>query len=71
MSTKNNPGEATDISQQRLAYRIPEAAKAIGVSTDTIYRLIASGRLRTVKLGSIRLVSAKALRKLIENGSYV
>lgn len=49
-----------------LAYRITEAAEAVRVSPATIYRWIADGKLRTTKIGRVRLVSAKALHALVE-----
>lgn len=52
----------------RLAYRIDEAADALSVHRATIYRLIAGGKLKTIKLGRIRLVSARALHALVEKG---
>jgi excisionase family DNA binding protein len=51
-----------------LAYRIGEAAEMANISRATIYRLIASGKLKTVKIGRIRLVPAPALRSLLEKG---
>lgn len=36
---------------ERVALTVKEAAKAMGVSTDTIYDLCASGRLRHTKYG--------------------
>jgi excisionase family DNA binding protein len=57
----------TAIEREPLAYRIEEAAKRIGVSRATFYRFIAAGRLKTVKIGRIRLISARALDALIEN----
>jgi excisionase family DNA binding protein len=53
----------------RLAYRINEAAKLAGISSVTIYRLIAKGKLKTVKVGRCRLVPTSALRTLIERGA--
>jgi excisionase family DNA binding protein len=53
---------------EKLAYRVDDAAKSIGISRATLYRWIASGKLKTVKVGAVRLVSAKALHSLIERG---
>ena len=53
----------------RLAYRISEAAQAVRISSATIYRLIAAGKLKTVKIGGIRLISAKSLRALVDGRS--
>lgn len=32
-------------------YRIPEAAERLGCSVDTVYRLLAAGRLPSVDIG--------------------
>ncbi len=53
---------------QRLAYRIDEAAERVGVHRVTLYRWIAAGKLKTVKIGGVRLVSVRALRALVEKG---
>lgn len=52
----------------RLAYRIDEAAERAGVSRATLYRLIAAGKLKTVKIGGCRVISAEVLGRLIKNG---
>lgn len=40
---------------------IPEAAEALGIGRTLVYDLIASGRLRTVKVGRRRLVPASSI----------
>jgi excisionase family DNA binding protein len=55
--------------ERRLAYRIEEASEIIGVSRDTLYKLIGEGKLTAVKIGRCRLVSASSLRGLIERGA--
>jgi excisionase family DNA binding protein len=42
-----------------------DAARAIGISRSTLYRLIKQGRIRTVKLGRRTLVPTSALAELI------
>jgi excisionase family DNA binding protein len=44
-----------------LLYRVDEAAEALRLSRSSIYELIRSGQLRTVKHGSRRLVPVEAL----------
>ena len=39
-----------------VVYRVDEAAEALRISRDTVYELIRSGRLRTIKVGTRRLV---------------
>lgn len=50
-----------------LAYRVEEAAEALRLSRSVIYELIRSGRLRTVKQGSRRLVPVVALQDYLES----
>jgi excisionase family DNA binding protein len=53
----------------RLAYRIDEAAKIIGVSRTTLYKLIAEGKLKTIRIGSDRRVPAMELERLSKKGA--
>lgn len=55
------------MTEERLAYRIEDVVKIIRLSRVSIYKLIADGKLRTVKVGGCRLVPASALRDLLEN----
>lgn len=48
-----------------LAYSLDRAAALIDVSRRSLYRLMDSGELRTVKLGGRRLVPAHELERLI------
>jgi excisionase family DNA binding protein len=54
---------------KRLAMSIREAELASGLSRATLYRLIASGRLMTLKIGARRLVTVGALDALLGEGS--
>ena len=49
-----------------IAAPINDAAKAVGVSRATIYRLIGAGQLNTFKIGRRTLVKADSLRALLE-----
>jgi excisionase family DNA binding protein len=53
----------------RLVYSIQEAAHACGLSRATIYRLIAAGKLTTVKVGARRLVPVAAVDALLAGGA--
>lgn len=53
----------------RLVYSIQEAAQACGLSRATIYRLIAAGKLTTVKVGARRLVPVAAVDALLAGGA--
>jgi excisionase family DNA binding protein len=54
---------------KRLAMSIREAELASGLSRATLYRLIANGRLLTLKIGARRLVTVGALDALLDEGS--
>jgi excisionase family DNA binding protein len=50
---------------ERRALSIPEAVQTCGLSRATIYRLIADGKLSTLKIGSRRLVPVGAIDALL------
>jgi excisionase family DNA binding protein len=52
-------------SGEKRAYRINEAVAAYRLSRSTIYKLIAAGTLRTVKIGGRRLIPRDALEALL------
>jgi excisionase family DNA binding protein len=51
------------------AFSIKETARACGLSRTTIYRLIADGRLRTIKVASRRLVPVETIDALMNEGA--
>ncbi len=55
----------TDDGPDRLL-SIDETAAALGIGRSKTYGLIASGQLRSLKVGDRRLVSGSALRRFIE-----
>lgn len=55
--------------EQRLAYGIEEAARAIGVSRGHLYELIARGEVRSVKLGDRRLIPTDELRRVLSTST--
>jgi excisionase family DNA binding protein len=52
---------------EQLMYRPAEAARMLGMGRTVIYALIKSGRLRSVKLGGARLITADALRDFVRD----
>lgn len=52
-----------------VAYNIPDAAAAIGISTRSVYNLVDAGRLRLVKVGRRSIIPASDLRALLEVGA--
>ena len=60
---KRRPGRP-EVTEQVL-YRIPEAMRLLGLSRSVIYKLISSGRLRSVKEGTTRLIPAEAIAEYV------
>ena len=50
---------------ERRALSIAETAETCGVSRSTLYRLLADGKLSTLKIGARRLVPVAALDALL------
>jgi excisionase family DNA binding protein len=48
---------------------IKETAEACGLSRATLYRLIADGKLATLKIGARRLVPVVAIDALLSGGA--
>ena len=50
---------------EQLMYRPTEAAHVLGMGRTAVFALIKSGRLRSVKFGSARFITADALRAFV------
>lgn len=49
----------------KLAYTLNEASVALGLSKSTLYKMIADGRLVTLRLGSRRLIETKTIEAVL------
>jgi excisionase family DNA binding protein len=61
--SRRNFGRMAQMTE-RLAYRVDEAAKALGVSTKTIKRRIADGTLKSTKIAGVRPIDAESVKAL-------
>jgi excisionase family DNA binding protein len=50
---------------EKLLYRPKEAAEMLGIGRATLYDLIRSGRVRSVKDGGMRFITLDALRAYV------
>jgi excisionase family DNA binding protein len=50
---------------EQLMYRPAEAANLLGMGRTAVFGLIKSGRLRSIKLGGARFITADALRAFV------
>lgn len=54
------------MSEDRLAVRIPEACRMIGIGRSKLYELMESGEIETIKIGVSRLVLVSSLQAFVE-----
>ena len=66
---EGGPMSTNPQSIERRALSIVEAARVCEISRATIYRLIADGKLTTLKIGARRLVPVAALDALLNGGA--
>lgn len=50
---------------QRLAVSVSETAQALGICRDSVYSLLHSGALRSVRVGARQLIPVSELRRLV------
>ena len=53
---------------EQLLISISDTAKVLNLGRTSIYELIKTGKLETVKFGSRRLIKATSVRALVEQG---
>ncbi len=54
------------IRNQKIAYGVEEARQCLGgISKVTLYKLIASGELKSFQIGKRRLISHNAIRNFV------
>ena len=63
-SMDNQIAYLSPLALPRLAYSLAESEALSGLSRSSLYRLMAAGKLRTVKRGDRRLVPSAELARL-------
>lgn len=53
-------------AETRLLYRVDEAGHRLNLGRTVMYELIRSGRLRSVKVGKLRLIPSSALIEFVD-----
>jgi excisionase family DNA binding protein len=71
MSTFLILDESTQPDKNRVAFTIDEAARRLGLSYGTVYKLVRSGQLPAKKLAKRYLISAKVLEEFLANSDPV
>jgi excisionase family DNA binding protein len=57
--------ERREPAMEQLMYRPVEAANLLGMGRTAVFGLLKSGRLRSIKLGGARFITADALRAFV------
>lgn len=50
---------------ERVAVRVPEAAEMLSIGRSTLYQLIGSGDIATIKAGRTTLVPVDSIKKFV------
>ena len=59
--------QSSEADTGAIAYSVEEAARRISVGRTTMFALIGSGVIRTVQIGSRRLVPDRELRRYFDD----
>jgi excisionase family DNA binding protein len=59
------------LKPERLAYRVNEAVKLLGLSRGTVYKIIQDEELPVIRLGRRILIPAVALQALLESSQKI
>jgi excisionase family DNA binding protein len=54
------------LSEDRIAVRIPEACRMIGIGRSKLYELMETGEIETIKIGVSRLVVVSSLQAFVQ-----
>jgi excisionase family DNA binding protein len=57
--------QGTSRPTDKLAFRVPEFCRAIGIGRTTFYKMVKEGLIDTVKIGGMRLVPWTAVERLL------
>jgi excisionase family DNA binding protein len=57
----------TDAGRRRLAIRVDEAARLLGLSRAMVYQMVARGELPHVRVGRAVIIPVKALEEWLES----
>lgn len=55
----------------KLAYTIAEFAQAVGISRSKAYQVVASGEVRSVRIGGVRRVPVVVAEELVKGPNAV
>jgi excisionase family DNA binding protein len=66
---ESNKKSLTSVTQNKIAYSLPEAAKATSLSVSLLRKHIRTGALKATKIGRRRVILASELAKYLDAAS--
>ena len=54
---------------KRLAWRVDELCESLGICASTFWKLVAAGRINTIKIGGRTLVTVAEVERLLAGGA--
>jgi excisionase family DNA binding protein len=62
-----NFGETSSLGNRTLLVTVEEAARLLGIGRTTMFELIGSGDVKSVRLGRRRLIARKSLESFVDD----
>lgn len=59
------------MSNTKIAYTVPEAARLLSISRSLLYELIHAGKIQSVKIGRARRITNDGLQLFVERAKQV
>lgn len=69
MDTSNQWGALMHTQSDVLAFRINDACKALSLGRSTLYKLMGSGKLRSITIAGRVLIPRSEIERLIKEGA--
>jgi excisionase family DNA binding protein len=63
-------GSSTDALGQPLLVTVEEAARLLGIGRTTMFELIGSGEVKSIRLGRRRLIARRSLEHFVDENSF-
>lgn len=58
-----------DVYDEKVAYRIKDAARLLGVGRGTLFKLMKEGRLRRSRIGGVVVITRAEIERLVAEGT--
>jgi excisionase family DNA binding protein len=71
VTSKSETGSEANLTTDRLAYSVDEAARITGLSRDLLYDQMRAGKLSYLKVGRRRIITRQHLEAFLGKGAVI